>query len=321
MIDFITHPVFIAVAGFIVASGIIMMCVTFGVASYYVYNCTLRRRSRDQWSREIPSDVAPDSLQMYKIGAEWSEAHSSAKQDVHIVRDGLNLYGEYYDLGYDRCAIILSGRTEGLRYGYYFAIPYAERGCNILVFDPRAHGMSDGEFNTVGFEESLDAVEWIKFIENEYGIKNIVLHGICIGAAAGMLALNTGKVGNSVKGIVTEGMFANFGESVKNHIRERKKPVYITYLCTDLWMRHYTGHSMKRGPLDIIDGVKYPLLMLHSKEDAYSTPEFAQRLFDKSGATEKSIVWFDHGRHSMLRITDTARYDGAIGEFLDKIFN
>jgi esterase/lipase len=84
-------------------------------------------------------------------------------------------------------------------------------------------------------------------------------------------------------------------------------------------MVHFTGHSMKHGPLDIISDIHVPLLMLHSREDLYSTPEFAQKLYDASGAENKTLVWFEHGRHSMLRVTDTELYDSSIDEFLSKL--
>ena len=60
--------------------------------------------------------------------------------------------------------------------------------------------------------------------------------------------------------------------------------------------------------------------MLHSKEDKYSTPEFAQKLYDLSGSIKKEIVWFDHGRHSMLRVTDTEKYDASITRFITEIY-
>ena len=267
----------------------------------------------------MPTDLEPEAKEMYLTGLRWHEENSDKMREVSVERDGFKLYGEYYDFGSDSCAVILSGRTESLRYGYYFAIPYAKCGMNILVFDPRAHGKSDGEFNTVGFEESLDDLVWLDLLTRELGNKKIILHGICIGAAGGILAITSGKCPSSVAGIVTEGMFKNFSESVKNHLIERKKPVFIMLDLIDMQMKRYTGHSMKKGPYDVIDTMTLPLLMLHSKEDIYSTPENAEKLFNKCQSENKKLVWFEHGRHSMLRITDTELYDSSITSFVNSI--
>ena len=89
--------------------------------------------------------------------------------------------------------------------------------------------IADGEFNTVGFEESLDDIEWVKFLNSEMGVRSVIFHGICIGAAGGMLALTNENCPNIVKGIVTEGMFPNFGESMKNNLIQKKKPIFIFY--------------------------------------------------------------------------------------------
>ena len=320
MIKLLTNPAFWWILGGVVV-GLILLHVLFCIlAGYVIYDRTLKRKNKDMWSRTLPPKIDPDQKPMYAGGFEWSRENAEFKHDVHIVNEGYNLYGEYYDFGNKRCAVILSGRTESLVYGYYFAIPYAKNGFNVLVLDPRSHGLSDGEFNTIGFEESKDTVAWIKYIRSTYGIESFVLHGICIGAANGMFALNSPDCPDCVDGIVTEGMFARFRESVKNHIKESKGPVFITLGMVDVWMRYYTGHSMKRGPINIIENVKTPLLMLHSKEDKYSTPEFAQKLYDLSGSIKKEIVWFDHGRHSMLRVTDTEKYDASITRFITEIY-
>lgn len=321
MIEILTHPAFLWTVGALLLSGLLMIPLTYIVASYCVYNATLRRRSKEQWSREMPSDLEPEAVKMYEAGIKWSEENASFKKDVHIVRGGLNLYGEYYDLGGKRCAVILSGRTETLKYGYYFAIPYARCGCNILVLDPRGHGLSDGEFNTVGFEESRDITAWINHIHSEYNVESFIYHGICIGAAGGMYSLTGDDAPEWVEAIVTEGMFPNFGESMKNHLIEKKKPVFLFYRLINGWMKHYTGHTMNVGPINFIHKLNKPLLMLHSKEDLYSTPEYAAKLYELAGSQKKELVWFPHGRHSMLRITDTERYDSAIAEFIKSLDN
>lgn len=290
------------------------------VASYCIYRATLCRTKKEKWGR-LEEAIEPSQKDMYAEGLAWGAKNKEYMNPVHIQNKGLNLYGEYYDFGCDRCVMILSGRTESLRYGYYFAIPYSEIGFNVLVVDPRAHGESDGEFNTVGFEESTDDIAWVKFLQDEYNINTVIFHGICIGAAGGMFAITSENCPDNVKGIVTEGMFANFGISMKNHLIERKKPVKLTFAMIDFWMKHYTGHSMKKGPIDVIHKLDKPLLMIHSKKDKYSTPEYAQKLFDTCPSKNKRISWHERGDHSMLRPTDTELYDSAIKSFIADNFD
>ena len=59
--------------------------------------------------------------------------------------------------------------------------------------------------------------------------------------------------------------------------------------------------------------------MLHSKEDKSSLPEDAQKLYDLAGTKKKQLVWFEKGKHSMIRITDTEKYDSAIANFLKEL--
>ena len=122
-----------------------------------------------------------------------------------------------------------------------------------------------------------------------------------------------------VKGLVTEGMFANFAESMKNHLIERKKLLFPVMQCIDYWAKKYTGHSMKKGPIDVIGKLDKPILMIQSKMDKYSTPENAKKMFDICPSKEKKLVLFERGDHSMLRITDTELYDTEVRSFLKRL--
>ena len=308
------------VLGAIIALGLISWPIIYLIISRKVCLMIMHRGGKNDWSRGHASMKEYKQETMYETGMEWYRQNAQYKHEVHIVRDGLNLYGEYYDFGSDKCAMILSGRTETLEYGYYFAIPYAKQGYNILVVDPRAHGLSDGEFNTAGCEESKDALSWIRYIHDEFDVKSFFLHGICIGSAAAIYALTSDDCPDYIVGMAAEGMFANFSESMKEHLIEKKKPVFMFNSMVCAWMKHYTGHSMKVGPIDVIDKLNKPILMLHSKEDEYSKAPLAQKLYDKAQTT-KQIVWFDHGNHSMLRLADTDKYDQAITDFLANNFS
>ena len=258
------------IVGFLVVSSVLFYLFSIVYASYCIYTATLKRKSKEQWGRSL--SIRTDlTVKMDEEGMEWQAKHNDYKKDVHIVNNGLNLYGEYYDFGYNKAVIILSGRTESLRYGYYFAKPYSDSEFNVLVVDSRGHGFSDGEYITYGFEESKDALAWARFLNSSFGVETIVFHGICIGGAGGTLAITSPECPECVKGLVTEGMFANFAESMKNHLIERKKLLFPVMQCIDYWAKKYTGHSMKKGPIDFIGKMDKPILMIQSKMDKYST--------------------------------------------------
>ncbi len=308
------------IAAVLIVSGIIAHLIATYVAGYCVYTSVLKRKSKDQWNGEGVSEPVPELLSMAEHGKCWHNQHCEAKKDVHIVRDGFNLYGEYYDLGFDRAVIILSGRTEGHTYGYFFAKPYSENGFNVLVLDPRAHGKSDGTYNTVGFEEGKDAAEWAKYLHDEHGVKAVMLHGICIGAAAGMYAITDKAYSDYICGLVTEGMFPCFAKSMRNQLIERKRMFFPILQAINFWMKRYTGYSMFKGPKDFIVNLNKPLLMLNSKEDIYSLPEDAKMMFDLCPSKQKRFVLFEKGGHSKIRINNMEKYDSAIAEFIKSYF-
>lgn len=298
----------------LVISGVLFFFASFFIVAHILFTMHLKRKNKKMWSRDCSWDD-PLLLKMYDDGVRWAEAQSQYRKEVHIVNEGLNLYGEYFDFGFKKAVIVVPGRTEALRYSYYFGKPYFDSGYNVLTIDQRSHGMSDGVYNTLGFEEHKDVIAWGRYLHDVHGVEAIVLHGNCIGCSCCLQALTSPNCPPYFTGFVAEGMYPNFYESFKNHMIELKRPVHPCIELVDMWMRIYTGHSMKRGPVDIIDQCTKPVLMLHGKQDAYSLPERAQELFEKCNSP-KMLVWFDVGVHSQLRVNNMQGYDNAIKTFL-----
>ncbi len=290
------------------------------LGSYIVFAIVLRRGNKNKWTRQCSFPDDPQQRIMYAVGAEWAQANASCKKDLHIVNEGLNLYAEYYDFGSERTCVIVPGRTEGLCYGYYFAKPYHELGFNILTIDQRSHGLSDGKYNTLGFNEHRDLIAWSRYLHDELGTKSIYLHGICIGSACSLYAMTSEDCPDYIIGMTAEGMYANFFESFVQHAKEKHKKSMLVLNLSNLWFRLFTHCNMKKGPIDVISSYKKPLLMLHSREDFYSLPERAEALYAACGSDIKQLVWFEHGAHSMLRITDTAKYDASIKDYMSARF-
>ena len=81
-INFITHPVFIWVVVALLVIGLGFLVASYLVASHMVYVKTLKRQTKDTWSREVPSELEERSVQMYNVGRQWATENAHRKHDV-----------------------------------------------------------------------------------------------------------------------------------------------------------------------------------------------------------------------------------------------
>lgn len=296
------------------AINLILLYPLLKLTAYIIYISTMVRKNEEYWGREW-HHTDDESCKMFDEGMAWAEENRNACVELSVENDGLKLYGEYFDLGYDRAVIILPGRTDNLTYSYYYARPYAESGYNVLCIDQRAHGKSDGKYVTTGFAESGDTLKWAELLHDEFAVNSIVLHGICIGSACGLYTLLSENSPEYLSALVTDGIYCNFYESYYLHMKEMKKPTFIMGML-EKEMKSKTGYGLSYGPTDVIDKYDRPLLMLHGTGDIYSLPERTVEMFEKCPSENKKLVWFENGRHSKLRFEYPEKYDAAISEFL-----
>ena len=309
-----------AILAFLALSGLAAMLIKTVPIAKRVYNQQLVRTEPEKWGRVCSCPENEEQQAMWDEGCAWGEEHTDFVNEVQIVNDGLNLYGEFYRLSEsNKCVIILPGRCECLKYSYYFAPPYEAAGFNVLVIDSRAHGRSDGKYNTIGVKESDDCLAWVRFLEERYGMEEIYFHTICIGTASGLLAMADKNCPQSVKGIISEGCFTTFRETFKQHMVADGRPLFPVLDLVMMEIKKHTGTDViKSSPINTIDKIHQRALFLYGENDIFSLPEKSRELYEKCASPDKKIVWFSKGGHSHLRINNKEKYDNAIVEFLNE---
>lgn len=294
-----------------------MLFYTYPI-SKKVYETQLVRTDSEKWGRVCSAPENEEQLAMWNAGIEWANTCCENMTEVKINNEGLELYGEYYDFGSDKCVIIIPGRCECLMYSYYFAPPYQKAGFNVLVIDTRCHGKSDGKYNSIGVHESRDLLAWSKYLHENFGNKEIYYHGICIGTASALFALTNEQCPEYVKGLCTEGCFVSFRETFKRHMIADKRPLFPVL---DLVMLHINRNAKinvyKDTPLRVIRKIKpeTKILFLYGEKDIFSIPKKTKILFSACSSQNKKLVWFKKGGHSHLRINNIESYDNAIIDF------
>lgn len=305
----LTYIIVIALAAFVIFVPLF--------TGYQIFIHTLYRNDKRRRTRECTDNSIAGQKEMFRQGIEWREQRKDRITELHLVSDGLNLYGEYMDLGFDRCAVIIQGRTESLLYSYYFADAYARAGYNILTYDTRAHGLSDGKYITAGVTEYRDLLKWIDLIKERFAIKSFTVHGVCIGGATAVYAYCASKDKGLIKKLVTDGLFVNYYDIFRRHMTELKKPVLFFVHLTFLYARLCSGASiMSMTPYKSMPDIDIPILFIWSVKDNYCAEENNKRLFDACASSRKEIALFPEGRHSFVRYCNTEAYDRTLAGFL-----
>ncbi|MBQ2528741.1 MAG: hypothetical protein II547_00660 [Treponema sp.] len=286
------------------------------IAPFIIYRILLVRTKAEKWQRKCSDVKDLEQIAMFREGEEWGERHRACREEVRIVNDGFRLAAQYFDFGCDRAAIIIAGRSESCLYSCYFAEPYRTMGFNLLLLDNRCHGLSEGKYNNVGFTEYADVLAWGRFLHDEKKNVTVICHGICIGAATALYALTDSECPDYMCALVADGMFTTFRDTFNNHL---KKDGHIrfptTLMVMSLISKHSHADAFHDGPINRIHKCRKPILFLYSREDKFSLPAEAERLYEKC-TSRKKIVWFDRGAHSHVRINNMERYDSAICEFI-----
>ena len=288
--------------------------------SYAIFTVVLVRTKPEKWGRECSMPEDEVQRRIYEDGEVFEAAHLDKKRAVDIENDGFHLCGEYFDFGQKRAVIIIPGRMEGCRYSYHFAYPYERAGYNVLVIDNRSHGLSEGKYNSLGFKEYRDILAWGRFLHDTCGNESVVLHGVCIGSSTALFAMTAPDCPPYMAAMTADGMYVTFYETFKNHMIQQGRPLYPFIWEVMLYVRLLAGANVVTdGPRKRIGGMRRPILFLHSREDQFSLPDKAEILYGLCPSSEKRMVWFDHGEHSRIRITDPEAYDRAVTAYLDAL--
>lgn len=304
----------------LVGSGIFMYFLLTFIISVIIYRILFVRTNQEKWSRHVSWDDE-ELKKMFADGEEWGRKYDSSRKTVSITSDGFKLIGEYFDFGFKKAVIIIPGRSESGTYSYYFAEPYRKSGYNVLAIDNRCHGLSEGKYNTIGVKEHQDLLNWSKYLHDNEGVEEIVVHGICIGSSTAIIALTRKDCPEYLKGMVAEGTYTTFKALFNRQLQKRNKPTFPhTAEILGLISLSAKDSIGKYSPIKLVDQIKVPVLFLYSKKDTLAVPEKSMELFNKI-QSEKRLVWFDKGEHSHIRINNMEKYDSSIEEFLKDYFN
>jgi fermentation-respiration switch protein FrsA (DUF1100 family) len=189
------------------------------------------------------------------------------------------------------------------------------RGYTVMLFDSRAHGESGGQRITFGYLESLDARVLLGALRQAAPGERLGVIGISLGGAACLI----GPQPLRVHALVLESVYPTLEEAIDNRLAMRLGalgPPLAPLLTVQLQPRLGFGVGDLR-PIDTVDRVGAPLLVIAGTEDRHTTIVQSRRLFARAQAPKE--LWEVPGAgHVDYHLAAPAEYEARVGGFLGR---
>lgn len=191
-----------------------------------------------------------------------------------------------------------------------------ESGFNVLLFDFRNSGESDGDVTTLGYHEVKDlhgAVDWLKR-ERAAQAEKIGVIGFSMGAVTAILAA-AGEPG--IEAVVADSPFSD----LRSYLAENM-PVWtglpdvpFTWTILSL-LPPLLGLEMDAvSPRAVMPHLEQPVLLIHTDGDN-AIPVTESEILAAAGRPDRTELWVVPGtRHVGARQVDPAAYDSRVIEF------
>jgi alpha-beta hydrolase superfamily lysophospholipase len=190
-----------------------------------------------------------------------------------------------------------------------------DMGLNVLAFDFRGHGDSEGHTCTFGQREVEDVRAAVRYLTNRFPNQPLILIGISMGAAVALQALPHLP---HVDGVWCEGAFANLTSAVEQELWPVPIPLrppllgcyyVLGWLDTSVW-------APAINPIDCLDGVSVPIYFCHAVKDEVVPIRDGKALY-ASYTGPKEAWWVQDASHYDVRQRDREEYLGRLRGFIE----
>lgn len=239
-------------------------------------------------------------------------------------RDGLTLKGWFIPApqGGDKTLLMCHGwgdnKGELLKKTWFLS----EAGFNLLYFDYRSHGESQGDFTTIGCLECIDfdaALDYLRAKRPEF-LGRLGVFGLSMGAAVAAMSVFQHS---EVKAVVLESPFTDYRRVVRQWAWNNFYLPYFPLVWITLWLLRLRVGDPK---VDTYSPIKFiarlaprPLLVISGSTDRLMPEHDVRALF--AAASEPKQIWIipeaSHGKcHEVAGLEYETRVTGFLNRAL-----
>jgi hypothetical protein len=208
--------------------------------------------------------------------------------------------------------------SHGHTYTHHGCIKYARMmsgfGYNVVMYDQRFHGNSEGKNTTLGYYEKFDLFDIITVALVDFeGIKLLGTYGESMGAAT---VIQEKSIDERVDFCISDCAFCDLSFLIKEKIKARKLPKFI-YLFIDLFVKAITGVRMREiSPINDLERITIPILFIHGKQDEFIGYWHTEKMYEKYNGDKEIFLADNNATHAMSYFAEKKEYEEKVKVFI-----
>jgi uncharacterized protein len=190
---------------------------------------------------------------------------------------------------------------------------------NILIFDYRAHGESQGDYTTIGFYEKDDVCAAFNFLQSHEQAKLLPTFGMGVSMGAVSL-LGAAAHGAPFKALILDSAFKQLDEQVAKMFPEKTglplRP-FISF-CHTIFEYLCQCSMCDVNVIEWVQKVKVPIFIIHSNHDTMADVSTAHELHAAIPGQKK--LWIvDYAHHAGIYKKYPDEYLKQVTSFLESV--
>jgi hypothetical protein len=192
---------------------------------------------------------------------------------------------------------------------------FYKMGYEVVMTDFRAHGNSEGNVCTIGFNESKDVKAVYDYVQQR-GEKNIILWGISLGAATITKAVADFHI--QPNKIILEMPFGTLSDAVKGRVRTMGLPEQPISTLLSFWGGTEQGFwAFSHKPEEYAKKITCPVLLQRGDLDKRVSEVETKRVFDNLASKRKIFVPYKNCGHVSLCKNENTKWVYQVTAFLN----
>lgn len=285
------------------------------LTSYYFKQVVIRKLQKED-------EMFNNQIQRNLLDRDYYK--NLRKENVNIKsKEGLSLRGIFIDNGSKNTIIFCHGITVGLICSLKYIRIFEKRGWNILLYDHRRHGQSEGKYSTYGYLEKEDLGLWVNWIIDRKGKNAVIgLHGESMGAAT---VLQYSDINKHVKFIISDCAFSDLKELLLIRIKEDYSIILYPILYLVLHLSNILARIKAKfnynwiKPIEAVKRSTIPIMFIHGNKDYFVPWHMSISMYNAKTSGIKRLYIAEGAAHARAIEVDKERYEKETMSFVEEV--